>query len=70
MEVWVPYEKVRNLPPDFSIKYLIYSEEEGGKSIPCSRDCVVILHMTETTSKRLAYLQFILNLKINAEALF
>ncbi|WP_256721801.1 MULTISPECIES: hypothetical protein [Paenibacillus] len=34
MEVWVPYEKVRNLPPDFSIKYLIYSEEEGGKKHP------------------------------------
>lgn len=34
MEVWVPYEKVRNHPPDFRIKYRIYSEEEGGRKYP------------------------------------
>lgn len=34
MEVWVPYEKVRNHPPDFRIKYRIYSEDEGGRKPP------------------------------------
>lgn len=34
MEEWVPYEKVRNHPPDFRIKYQIYSEEEGGRKHP------------------------------------
>lgn len=31
MEDWVPYEKVRNHPPDFRIKYRLYSEAEGGR---------------------------------------
>ncbi|GGG69673.1 hypothetical protein [Paenibacillus radicis (ex Gao et al. 2016)] len=34
MEVWVPYEKVRNHPPDFRIRYRIHSEEEGGRKNP------------------------------------
>ncbi|MGF7029130.1 hypothetical protein J2T17_000035 [Paenibacillus mucilaginosus] len=34
MEVWVPYEKVRNHPPDFRVRYRLYSEEEGGRKNP------------------------------------
>lgn len=31
MEVWVPYEKIRNHPADFRVKYRLYSVEEGGR---------------------------------------
>jgi len=34
MEAWVPYEKVRKSPPDFRVKYRLYSEEEGGRKNP------------------------------------
>lgn len=34
MEVWVPYEKDRKHPPDFRIRYRLYSEEEGGRKRP------------------------------------
>ncbi|GBG11210.1 hypothetical protein PAT3040_06002 [Paenibacillus agaridevorans] len=34
MKDWVPYEKVRNHPPDFRIRYRFYSEEEGGRKKP------------------------------------
>jgi hypothetical protein len=34
MEVWISYEKVRNHPPDFRIRYRFYYEEEGGSKNP------------------------------------
>lgn len=34
MDIWVPYEKVRNHPPDFRVRYRLYSEKEGGRINP------------------------------------
>ncbi len=34
MEVWIPYEEVRNHPPDFRVRYRLYSKEEGGRKNP------------------------------------
>lgn len=34
MELWIPYERVRNHPPDFRIRYQFYSEEESGRKNP------------------------------------
>lgn len=34
MDSWIPYEKVRNHPPDFRVRYWFYSEEEGGRKNP------------------------------------
>jgi len=32
MDHWKPYEEVRKHPPDFSVRYRFYTEDEGGRT--------------------------------------
>lgn len=33
VNMWTPYEQVKNHPQDFDVKYKLYSEEKGGRKV-------------------------------------
>jgi hypothetical protein len=43
MESWKPYVEVRNHPPDFRIRYMLYTEKEGGRKNPVFPESLVAL---------------------------